>query len=116
MLPKKPEGRQAHLPETLEVFRIGDMDEDDVRHARTYAMRVTQDGACWLDSTHPTSLEPTEDMPMIITRTLEGFCVTVTGIADAGWELEDPDRFNEYYGDEAEWLPVVHIFDSRVRL
>lgn len=103
------EGRHEVLPETLDIFRIAEMQPADLRFARTYAMWVTHDRRLWLDSTHPTSPEPTTDMPMMVFRTEEGWCVDVSDVPDAAWETEDPETFDELYGDDVEWLPVAHL-------
>lgn len=107
--PFRGEGKQAILPETLDIFRVGDMWPGEIRYARTYAMRVTQDRLLWLDSTHPTSAEPTMDMPMMITRTEEGYSVDISDVADPGWGLDNAEKFDEMYGEDVEWIPVVHL-------
>lgn len=109
----KPGPRHALLPETLDPVRIGDMMVDDVRFARPYAMRVDTERHAWLDATHPTSPEETEHMPLMITRTLEGYCVTIQDHPEVGWDLEDPESLETDYGDDVKYIPVARIFDPR---
>lgn len=118
MLPKQEKcvGRHAMLPETLDLVLVGDLLPGDVRYARTCAMRATKDRLLWLDSTHPTSLAPDKDMPMMVTRTEEGYCVDVTDIKGAAWGLDDGERFDDNYGSDVEWLPVAHLIDFRERI
>lgn len=106
-------GRQAILPETLDPVRIGDMTLDDIRFARPYAMRADSQRRLWLDATQPTSPEETEHMPLMITVTLQGYCVTVQDHPEAGWDLESPEELDGNYGDDVEYIPVAQIFDPR---
>lgn len=101
------------MPEELDVYRIGHMEVDDVRFARPYAMRVDMERRLWLDATHPTSPEEAEHMPLMITRTLEGFCVTVQNHPEAGWDLEGAEELETNYGEDVEYIPVARLFDPR---
>jgi hypothetical protein len=53
---------------------------------------------------------------MIITRTVEGFCVEVSDVDHCDWSPVPAEQFDEYYGEESRWFPVAHIFDTRDRL
>jgi hypothetical protein len=109
----EPGVKHAVLPETMDPFCIGDMQVDDVRFARPYAMRVDAQRRVWLDASHPTSPEETDHMPLMVTRTLEGYCVTVQDHPEIGWATETTQDLETLYGEDIEYIPVVHLFDPR---
>lgn len=111
----EPGTTQAVLPEMLEQFCIKYMSVDDVRFTDPWALRADQNRKLWLDGDYHSTATQSQRNRMMVTRTLEGYCVTITGNGDDHWGTLTTEELEDNFGGDSEWLPVVHIFDHSVR-
>lgn len=102
--------RTARLPEFLQQQTVSDMCPGDERWAQLGAMLVLPSGESYLHPDWKVYQEPSEQHPLVIQRTEEGYIVDTTLIGDDGWFFNDDLESLETDGKQP--LPILRvIFD-----
>lgn len=80
--------RQAKLPLFLGAKAVEDMAIGESRAVQTHAMIVDANYDLWVVGAWKTYSNPSEDHPLIITRTDNGYDVDATLVEDDGWFVD----------------------------
>jgi len=101
--------RTAKVPEFLQLQTIGDMWTGESRAVQSHAVLVCSNGDAFLNPDYRVHDDLSEDHPILLYKTAEGFVVDAELAGDAGWYFNDDSEIETLEFNGKQPLPILRI-------